>query len=105
MRVCSRYFLLALIGLGSAIAPAAAEAQFDRARAEANYVAVATGTKQLSDLTPVELQEVAAIDRELRRTSGPRLTPRQRCLAANMPVDRPPTQLELGLIDLKCSGR
>jgi hypothetical protein len=104
MTMSVRIFLFALTGLGLASAPAAA-AQFDRARAEANYVAVARGTKQLNELTPVEVQEVAAIDRELRRTSRPRLTPQQRCFAANMPADRPPTQLELGLIDLKCAGR
>ena len=83
-----------------------AAAQFDRARAEANYIALARGEKALADLTPHELEEVRALERELRQAADrPRPSSWERCREEHMPEESEPTELELRLIDLKCSGR
>ncbi|WP_034161396.1 hypothetical protein [Sphingomonas sp. ERG5] len=84
----------------------AAFAQIDIARAEQNYAAVANGSKQLSDLTSLELQEIAAVARARReRQSEPKQSAYEKCLKRVRGENKTPTQLEQVAAEMKCSQR
>lgn len=102
MRLHAPLLLVAALGLFAS--PAAG--QYDRARAEANYIAVARGEKSLSALTAIELQDVAAVDREVRGAARtPRLSAEQRCRLAQLRENERPTRLQRELLDLRCARR
>ena len=74
-------------------------------RAWQNYTAIVGGFRQLSQLSPIELQEVALLDRDIRARSD-RRSQREKCLDGEL--DRlgvAPTALAIRSIDLKCSQR
>jgi len=91
-------------------APPPAETQSQPAlsydRALQNYTALNAGTRQLSDLSTIELQEVILLDREIRARNPDRRSRRQKCLDAELDaLGTAPTALALRTIDLKCSQR
>lgn len=96
-----RKFPAILIALGL-VWPGAASAQDRTAQAQANYQALLNGSKQLGNLTPQELRDVADLDRYLRDHPDNR-TPSQRCIddeirRAGGSVSR----LERRVINMKC---
>ncbi len=100
----NRHLLMLAAGLGLFASQAAG--QYDPARAEANYTAVLRGEKTLAGLSPAELQEVAELDRLVRaHDRRPRLSAKERCRLAQLRESPAPTELELRLVDLKCSQR
>lgn len=92
----------ALLGLVLLAAPAMGQVNVDRAIR--NYRAVQAGQIRLQDLTPLEREEVAEVDRLSRAEPGARLTPEERCLRRNR-TSETPSPLEQRLLDLKCSQR
>jgi hypothetical protein len=92
-----------LIGLTFIASPTTVLAQNDLSRAERNYRALNLGQKQLSDLSPVEREEVRQLARIVSGTPLPHLQTRSECLKANATSDQP-SALESRTLDLKCSG-
>jgi hypothetical protein len=75
-------------------------------RAWANYHKLITGTRQLAELTPVEVRELIELDRQLRGEGTDKRTPRQKCIDEEIDnLDVEPSRLALRTIDLKCSQR
>ena len=75
-------------------------------RAWRNYNAIVGGTRQLWQLSPIELQEVMLLDRDVRGLEPDRRSPREKCLDSELDrLGAPPTELALRSIDLKCSQR
>ncbi|HEY0960629.1 MAG TPA: hypothetical protein VGE05_15355 [Novosphingobium sp.] len=84
---------------------ATANAQVDADRAIRNYRDVASGHRQLGQLTPFERQEVAEVDRILRTRKIDKRTPKERCIQDEISrSDGETTYLERRVIELKCSG-
>jgi hypothetical protein len=92
----------ALLGLALLAVPVSAQVNVDRAIR--NYRALQSGQIQLQDLTPLEREEVAEVDRLIRADARDRLSPAERCLRRNRTSERP-SPLEQRLLDLKCSQR
>ena len=75
-------------------------------RAWQNYTAVVTGSRDLSQLSSIELQELILLDRDIRAYEPDRRSRRERCLDAELDsLGAPPSELALRTIDLKCSQR
>jgi hypothetical protein len=92
---------LATVLLGSA---AGASANLERARQ--NYIAIMNGTRQLADLTPLEIRELRELDRRIRADQADERTPRQKCIDREIEdLGQEPSELALRTIDLKCSQR
>ena len=83
---------------------AAASVNLDRARQ--NYIAIMNGTRQLAELTPLEIQELRELDRRIRADQADERTPRQKCIDEEIEdLGQEPSELALRTIDLKCSQR
>jgi hypothetical protein len=109
------------LALAASAAPAAAQAVSENApppaehpsqsvlsydRALQNYTALNAGTRQLSDLSTVELQEVILLDRQIRAREPDTRSRHQKCLDAELDgLGSAPTALALRSIELKCSQR
>ena len=78
---------------------------FDIERARRNYLALARGSKSPSQLSPAEARELRELLElmEQNRTLGKNAY--ERCRDAQLGRSPDPTELELRLIDLKCSMR
>ena len=89
------------LGGGGALAETPAE------RAQRNYELLRSGAKSLSDLSDAERRELAALEQLMRDGDGvDRRTPRQRCIDEEVAREgRPPSELAMRAIDLKCSQR
>lgn len=82
-----------------------ASAQVDADRAIRNYRDIASGHRQLGQLTPFERQEVAEVDRILRARKIDKRTSKERCIHDEIDrSDGETTYLERRVIELKCSG-
>jgi hypothetical protein len=83
---------------------ASASANLDRARQ--NYLALINGTRQLAELTPLEIEELQELDRQIRAEQADKRTPRQKCIDEELEhLGQEPSRLALRTIDLKCSQR
>lgn len=72
-------------------------------RARDNLIALREGRKSVSDLTPIELQDVLDFDRMLRGDSFDNRSPRQRCVDEEVRrAGGRPSQLAWNVIRLKC---
>lgn len=80
-----------------------AQAEPSRAdQARTNYEALLNGRKQLNQLTPQELADIAALDKALRGEPDTR-TPSQRCVDREVKrVGSAPSDLEQQVIGMKC---
>jgi hypothetical protein len=87
---------IALVWHGGALAA-------DRwAQARANYQALLSGGKQLTDLTPQEQADIVALDRYIREHPDTR-TPSQRCVDDEIAhAGGTVTRLARRIIDMKC---
>lgn len=105
MRHGGYMILLAAVLATALAAPAAAETPYERA--QRNYAALMRGEKSVRDLSPAERRELAALEILSRRQAAPEPgTARQRCIDEE--VERAggdPSDLEMRVIDLKCSQR
>ena len=88
----------------SQAADAAAQAQLDRvARARDNYIALRDGQRSVSDLSPLELQDVLELDRRVRGDYPDTRSTRERCVEEEVRrAGGRPSQLARQVIDLKC---
>lgn len=84
--------------------PDQAEQSFDRfARARDNLTMLRDGRRQVSDLTPQELQDVIDFDRMLRGNAAETPTPRQQCVEDEVRrAGGNPSRLAWQVIRLKC---
>lgn len=87
---------------GSAYGPSV---NFDIERARRNYLALARGSKSPSQLSPAEAQEVRELLQLMERNRAAGRTAYDRCRDEQLGGKSDPTELELRLIDLKCSMR
>lgn len=72
-------------------------------RARENLIALREGRISVSDLTPVELQDVVDFDRMLRGDSFDNRSPRQKCVDEEIRrAGGSPSQLAWNVIRLKC---
>lgn len=68
-----------------------------------NYQAVINGTKQLGELSPQELADIAELDRRIRAQKPDTRTPSQRCVDDEIKrAGGTASQLERRVIDMKC---
>jgi len=107
MRTDMRLALLTLVlfaggpVLAQAVAPGLDPIRLGRARS--NYEALRDGRRAVGDLSILELEDVAVLDRVLRgQTLDPR-TPSQRCVDdERRKLDGSPSPLAQRVIDIKC---
>lgn len=93
-----------LLALLFAAAPLHAETSAERAKR--NYEQIVRGQKQIGDLSPSELAEVAELDRVLKSKPADKRSATQRCRDEEIKrAGGSPSELELRVIDLKCSQR
>lgn len=86
----------------SLVLSGAATTENRAAQARFNYQALLNGTKQLSDLSLQEQNDIVALDRYLREHQDKR-TPSQRCVDGEMErAGGSVTRLERRIIDMKC---
>lgn len=76
---------------------------YDFERARRNYLAIARGSKSLNDLHPIEAQEVLALIELMHRNRADHRSAYERCRDRQLAGKTAPSELELSLIDLKCS--
>ena len=88
--------------LRSAYAPSV---NFDIERATRNYLALARGSKSPSQLSPAEVQEVRELLDLMEQNRAVDKNAYERCRDQQLGRGSDPTELELRLIDLKCSMR
>ena len=86
----------------SAYAPSA---NFDMERARRNYLALARGSKSPSQLSPAEAQEVRELLELMEKNRASDKSAYERCRDTQLGRSPDSTDLELRLIDLKCSMR
>lgn len=86
----------------SAYAPSV---NFDIERARRNYLALARGSKSPSQLSPAEAKEVRELLERLEQNRAGGKSAYQRCRDQQLGRNSVPTELELRLIELKCSMR
>lgn len=79
-------------------------AEVDRlVRARENITALRDGRRSVSDLTPIELQDVLDLDRRLGGDGPDTRTPQQQCIDDEVRrAGGRPTQLAWQVIELKC---
>lgn len=97
---------LVSVCLAATLLASGAAASADVERAWENYHKLISGTRQLAELTPIEVRELIELDRQLRGERTDKRTPRQKCIDEeidNLNVE--PSRLALRTIDLKCSQR
>lgn len=92
---------LGTLGAGGALAETPAE------RAQRNYELLRSGAKSVRDLSDAERRELAALERLMRDGNNvDERTPRQRCIDEEVAREgKPPSELTMRVIDLKCSQR
>jgi hypothetical protein len=91
---------IAVLGLA---APLAATTPDRLSQAQANYRAVVGGTKQIGDLSPQELADLAELDRRLREEKRDTRSLSQRCIDDEVRrAGGSPSTLERRIIDMKC---
>ena len=78
---------------------------FDFERARRNYLALARGAKSPSQLSAVEAQEVRELLKLMEENRPSNRSGYERCRELQLGGRADPTELELRLIDLKCSMR
>lgn len=78
---------------------------FDLERARRNYLAVARGSKSLAQLSSAEAWELRELLRLMEQNRSANRNGYERCREAQLGDRSGPTELELRLIDLKCSMR
>ena len=78
---------------------------FDIERARRNYLALARGLRSPSQLSPAETQEVRELLELMEQNRTEDRSAYERCRDVQLGRSPDPTELELRLIDLKCSMR
>lgn len=78
---------------------------FDIERARRNYIALARGARSPSQLSAVEAQEVRELLKLMEQNRSSNKRGYERCREQQLGGRADPTELELRLIDLKCSVR
>lgn len=92
---------LGLMLAGNTYPPGVDPARLDRARS--NYEAVRDGRRQIADLSPLELEDVAALDHYLRGEKPDARTTSERCVDDELgKLGGPPSRLTQRVIDIKC---
>lgn len=67
------------------------------------YLELMAGRKQLSQLTPAELEQLRKYQEAKRALEPRRLNTKSECIERERRSD-PPSELEESMLDLKCSG-
>lgn len=98
-----RFIILPLALLSSV---SAAHAETPAERAIRNYEQIVRGQKQIRDLSPTELAEVADLDRALKSVPADKRSATEKCRDEEIRrAGGSPSELELRVIGLKCSQR
>lgn len=98
-----RIFVTLIVAL---VALSTAHAETPAQRAVHNYELIVKGQKQIRDLTPTELAEVAELDRLLKAQPKDKRSETEKCRDAEIKrAGGSPGELELRVIGLKCSQR
>lgn len=88
-----------------AVSPTA-HAETPAERALRNYEQIVRGQKQIRDLSPSELAEVADLDRALKSVPADKRSATEKCRDEEIKrAGGSPSELELRVIGLKCSQR
>lgn len=104
VRSISHIFALPLLAAMMLGGTAHTETWIDRAKR--NYELLARGQKSIYQLTKQERVEVRALEQLEKDRLRDKRTPRQRCLDEETArAGGSPSELERGIIDLKCSQR
>lgn len=94
------------IVVAALFAAPAAHAESPAGRAKRNYEMLMRGQKQVGDLSPAERAEVARLDQLLRMQPRDTRPVAERCRAEEIKrAGGSPSELELRIIELKCSQR
>ncbi len=98
---------LLTVALSFAVCTGAAWAETPAERVHRNAQLLRSGAVQWNDLSPAEQRELAIAERLARHgSSRDRRTPRQRCIDEEVKREgKEPSELTMGIIDLRCSQR
>ncbi len=98
---------LLTVALSFAVCSGVALAETPAERVHRNVQLLRSGAVHWNDLSPAERQELAAAERIARHGSlRDRRTPRQRCIDEEVKREgKEPSELTMGIIDLRCSQR